>query len=120
MVIPDSWKKAVVIPIYKSGNKTVPSNYWSISLTSVICKVLKRIIRKQIWFSFDQNGCLNTTQHGFRPGCSCLTVLFDNIMHILDNYPSLDFSKAFDKVGQWHPLAQTLSPWDNPLLFSTH
>ena len=47
-VIPDSWKRAAVIPIYKSGDKTVPSNYRPISLTSVICKVLERIIRKQI------------------------------------------------------------------------
>ena len=40
-VIPDSWKRAAVIPIYKSGDKTVPSNYRPISLTSVICKVLE-------------------------------------------------------------------------------
>ena len=105
-VIPDSWKRAAVIPIYKSGDKTVPSNYRPISLTSVICKVLERIIRKQICFFLDQNGCFNSTQHGFRSGRSCISALldvFDNIMHMLDNYSSvdmvyLDFSKAFDKV----------------------
>ena len=105
-VIPDSWKRAAVIPIYKSGDKTVPSNYRPISLTSVICKVLERIIRKQICSFLDQNGCFNSTQHGFRSGRSCLSALFDvfdNIMHMLDNNPSvdiayLDFSKAFDKV----------------------
>ena len=37
-----------IIPIYKSGDKTVPSNYRPISLASVICKVLERIIRKQV------------------------------------------------------------------------
>ena len=49
----------------------------------------------------------NSTQHGFRSGRSCLSALldvFDNSMHMLDNYPSVDmvyldfFSKAFDKV----------------------
>ena len=43
-VISKSWKRADIIPIYKSGDKTVPSNYRPISLTSVICKVLERII----------------------------------------------------------------------------
>ena len=105
-VISDAWKRAAVIPIYKSGDITVPSNYRPISLTSVICKVLERIIRKQICSFLDQNGCFNSTQQGFRSGRSCLSALVDvfhNIMHMLDNYPSvdmvyLDFSKAFHKV----------------------
>ena len=105
-VIPKSWKRAAIIPIYKSGDKTVPSNYRPISLTSVICKVLERIIRKQVFSFLGQKGCLNSTQHGFRPGRSCLSALldvFDNIMHMLDSDSSvdmvyLDFSKAFDKV----------------------
>ena len=63
-VIPKSWKGAAIIPIYKSGGKTVPSNYRPISLTSVVCKVLERIIRKQVFSLLDQKGCLNSTQHG--------------------------------------------------------
>ena len=35
-VTPKSWKRAAIMPIYKSCDKTVPSNYRSISLTSVI------------------------------------------------------------------------------------
>ena len=105
-VIPKSWERAAIIPIYKSGDKTVPSNYRPISLTSVICKVLERIIRKQVFSFLDQKGCLNSTQHGFRPGRSYLSALldvFDNIMHMLDSNSSvdmvyLDFSKASDKV----------------------
>ena len=61
---------------------------------------------KQVFSFLDQKGCLNSTQHRFRPGCSCLSALldvFDNIMHMLDSNTSvdmvyLDFSKAFDKV----------------------
>ena len=93
----------------QSGDKTVPSNYRPSSLTSVICKVLERMIRNQVFSFLDQNGCLNSTQHGFRPGRSCLSALldvFDNIKHMLDSNSSvdmvyLDFSNAFDKVD--HP-----------------
>ena len=65
--------------------------------------------RNAIW----ERGCLNSIQHGFRPGRSCLSALldvFDNIMHMLDSDSSvgmvyLDFSKAFDKVDHGIPLA---------------
>ena len=105
-VIPKSWNRAAIITIYKPGDKTVPNNYHPISLTSVICKVLESIIRKQVFSFLDQKGCLNSTQHGFRPSRSCLSALldvFDYIMHMLDSNSSvdmvyLDFSKAFDKV----------------------
>ena len=40
--------KKCYCPCFKSGDRTVPSNYRPISLTSVINKVLERIIRKQI------------------------------------------------------------------------
>ena len=63
-VISDSWKRAAVIPIYKYGDTTVPSNYRPISLISMICKVLEIMIRKQICSFLDQNGCFNSTQHG--------------------------------------------------------
>ena len=105
-VIPKPWKRAAIILIYKSGDKTVPSNSLPIFLTSVICKVLEIIIIKHVFSFLDQKGCLNSTQHGFRHGRSCLSALFDvfdNIMHMLDSNSSvdmvyLDFSKAFDKV----------------------
>jgi len=36
--IPGDWKKAVVIPIYKGGDRSVVGNYRPVSLTSVVCK----------------------------------------------------------------------------------
>ena len=73
----------------------------------MICKVLERIIRKQVFPFLDQKERLNSTQHGFRSGRSCLSALlgvFDNIVHMLDSNSSVDmvylyFSKAFDKVN---------------------
>ena len=74
-------------------------------MTSVICKIIERNIRRQVFSFLNQKDCLNST-HEFRPGHSCLSALldvFDNIMHMLDSNSSvdmvyLDFSKAFDKV----------------------
>ena len=117
-VIQKFWKRAAIIPIYKSGDKTVPSNYRSISLTYVICKVIERMIRTQVFSFLGQKGCLNSTQHEFMPGRSCLSALFDvfdNIMYMLDSNSSgdmvyLDFSKAFDKVDHGILLQ---SSWDN-------
>ena len=81
------------ITFYKSGNKTVPSIYHLISLTFEICKVIERIIKRQVFSFLDRKGCLNTTQHGVRSGRSCLSALsdvFDNIMHMVDSNSSVD------------------------------
>ena len=60
-----------ITPVSESGDWSVPSNYRPISLTSVISKVLERIIRKQVSSFIDKKGFLNSTQHGFRSGRSC-------------------------------------------------
>ena len=105
-VVPPSFKLAAITPVFKSGDRTTPSNNRPISLTSVFSKVLERIIRKQVSSFIDKKGCLNSTQHGFRSGRSCLSALlsvFDDLMYMLEDGGSvdmvyLDFSKAFDKV----------------------
>ena len=105
-VVTPSFKLAAITAVFKSGDKTAPSNYRPISLTSVISKLLERITRKQVSSFVDKKGCLNSTQHGFIGGHSCLSALlsvFDDIMHMLEDGGSvdivyLDFSNAFDKA----------------------
>ena len=46
--LPTSWKNASVSALYKSGDKCLPSNYRPVSLTSVICKMLERIITNHL------------------------------------------------------------------------
>ena len=43
--VPSIWKEAAVVPIYKGGNRSLAKNYWPISLTSAMMKVLERLIR---------------------------------------------------------------------------
>ena len=64
-----------IAPIFKSDEKCIPGNYRPISLTSVICKVYKRIIRKQVFSILCDKDSLNDTQHGFRSGRSCSSAL---------------------------------------------
>ena len=100
--IPSSFKRAAIVPIFKSGDKCLPGNYRPISLTSVFCKVYERIIRKQVFSFLCDKNCLNDTQHGFRSGRSCLSALldvYDDVMRMLDgdsivDMVYLDFAKT--------------------------
>ena len=46
--IPEDWKNANIVPIFKKGNRSKPSNYRPVSLTSVASKILEHIIVSQI------------------------------------------------------------------------
>ena len=64
--VPLAWKDAHISPIFKKGNKIDPSNYRPVSLTSVICKLLKKIVRKHIMNHLNENQLLSKKQYGLR------------------------------------------------------
>ena len=41
--IPLDWKSALLDPVFKKGNRSSPSNYRPISLTSIVCKILEHV-----------------------------------------------------------------------------
>ena len=105
-ILPDMWKHANVKPLFKKGDRKLPSNYRPVSLTSICCKTLERIIRDNIIKYLERNELFNHNQHGFRSGRSCVTQLLE-IMEIWTDLLDkgipydcvyLDFAKAFDKV----------------------
>ena len=104
--IPNDWKLANVTPIQKKGDKSLPSNYRPISLTSVVCKLMESIIRDQLVTFLEENNLVKNSQHGFRNKRSCLTNLLDFYNEVYNVYDEtkavdviyLDFQKAFDKV----------------------
>ena len=61
------------MPVYKKGPKTDLLNYRPISLTSVMCKILEKILVSNIVEHLEENKLLSPHQHGFRSGKSCLT-----------------------------------------------
>jgi hypothetical protein len=102
--LPDKWKIAHIVPIFKKGEKIKPSNYRPVSLTSIPCKILEHIILHQL-HNFLGNS-ITKHQHGFRKLHSCNTQLVSTLHTILQQVDdgkcvqavALDFSKAFDKV----------------------
>ncbi len=94
-----------VTPIFKSGSKIKPENYRPISLTSVPCKIMEKIVRNEIVEHMERNNFFTKCQHGFRKGYSCVTQLLEVMedwVEALDRGEDidvifLDFARAFDK-----------------------
>jgi len=63
---PQSWKIAVITPIYKSGDKDKACNYRPISILPVVSKVLEKIVAEQLIEHLENNQLLNPQQFGFR------------------------------------------------------
>ena len=64
--IPLVWKHSEIIPIFKSSSRYDPLNYRPISLTSVPCKILERIISDKIVKFMKHGNILSNDQFGFR------------------------------------------------------
>ncbi len=104
--LPTPWKDATVSPVFKKGAKSDPGNYRPISLTSVVGKLLERLIRQCLMDHLKQHNLLSDSQFGFRNGRSCQLQL----LHVLDSWTEdldqglnvdilfFDYSKAFDTV----------------------
>ena len=110
--IPDDWKNARVVPVYKKGATQDPANYRPISLTCISCKIMEHIIASNIMKHARANNIIYQLQHGFLDRRSCETQLLEFQTDILKNLEKgqqsdvliMDFSKAFDKVSHQHLL----------------
>ena len=104
--IPIKYLQQIIVPIYKKGDRSLPSNYRPISLTSHVTKIFERVLRKKLVYHTEDNNLLSNQQHGFRYKRNCLTQLLHHVNDILQSLENdanayviyLDFSKAFDKV----------------------
>lgn len=104
--LPDLWKCSNIIPIYKKGSHYMAENYRPISLTSVICKIMERLLRKPLLDHLYGYNLINSNQHGFVKNRSCFSNLLDALEDWTKWYDSgfefdvifLDFKRAFDLV----------------------
>ena len=115
--LPSHWLQALITPIFKKGSKTAAENYRPVSLTCILCKVLEKLIVKQIISHIRENQLVSLRQHGFTTGKSTTTNLLEvlNIWtealmhHIPVDVLYLDYRKAFDTVPHRRLLNQVRS-----------
>lgn len=115
--LPTQWKDAVITPIFKKGDRRQAANYRPVSLTSVACKIMERLIVDQIIAHIKHNNLGCPEQHGFAGGRSTVTNLLEALnvwtealMHGLPvDVIFLDYAKAFDTVPHQRLLSQVSS-----------
>ena len=105
---PNIWKKAIVLPLYKKGDKHEVSNYRPVSLLSCVGKIFERVVFKYMYNYTVEHNLIYQYQSGFLPNHSTvyqLIEMYDSICKSLEQKQHTcmifcDISKAFDRV--WH------------------
>lgn len=67
-IFPTIFKKAQIIPIFKSGDRGCVNNYRPISIVPTMSKILERLINKRLVKFLEDNNILSCSQFGFRTG----------------------------------------------------
>lgn len=106
--VPKVWKLANVQPVPKKGSRADPANYRPISVTSILCKTMERVLNTKLLAYLETNDILSDRQYGFRRNRSTgdllayATYIWSEAIerHGEALAVSLDISKAFDRV--WH------------------
>ena len=106
-VFPDCLKIAKVVPIYKNEDRSVVSNYRSISLLSIFSKLIEKLMHKRLYSFLMSNKILYHYQFGFRKSHSTNLALIEVIDNLLFNFENdnisvgiyIDLQKAFDTVN---------------------
>ena len=105
-VVPSAWKTACVVPIFKSGDRSLPDNFRPISLLSVLSKITEKLVCSQLANYLESSAILSDSQYAYRPAHSAEDALIDAVTWITNNtdqglvssITTLDLSKAFDSV----------------------
>ena len=123
--VPQAWKDASIVTIYKKGDRTDCGNYRGISLLSIAGKIFARILLNRLSIHITPE-VVPETQCGFRSNRSTADMIFclrqlqekcieqDRPLYMV----FVDFTKAFDTVGRTG-LWQLLRKYGCPEKFTT-
>ena len=102
------WKKGNIVTVHKKNDKQCLKNYRAISLFTICCKTLLRLIIMERFGFFMENYLISRHQSGFKLRDSCINQLlsitheiyqpFDKGFNVFSVF--IDISKTLDKV--WH------------------
>ena len=81
---PQYWKIAYVSPIFKKGARNKAENYRLVSLTSVLCKLIKSFVKDSIITHMKAEYFLSSKQYGFMNGRYTTTQLFSYLDKRID------------------------------------
>lgn len=106
-VFPTLLKHATVLPLFKKDDPEDFNNYRPISILSVFSKLYEIIVNERLMSYFLKFKLMSCDQHGFSPGKSTDTAVFDFLRDVYvsidQNLPCLslliDLTKAFDSVS---------------------
>lgn len=104
---PNELKKSVIIPLFKSGDRTILTNYRPISLTCNMAKIFEKLVKKKLMKYLENNRLISNHQFGFRDGRGTHDALFELTKYITNSLDEskkciavfLDLAKAFDTVS---------------------
>ena len=81
-IFPQCAKFVKIIPLYKSGGKNDPCNYWPISLLSTFSNIFKKLVHVRIYDYLCKFDVENKSQFGFRKSYNTSDVVLELICDV--------------------------------------
>jgi hypothetical protein len=105
--VPQQFKIAKVIPLFKAGDRSLPDNYQPTSLLSCFTKILEKAVGRRLVSFLESNDIIPTSQFGFRKNHSMLHPmihLMNFVTEALNNKETAinifcNLRKAFDTIN---------------------
>ena len=124
--LPKDWKTARVVPIFKSKEKSVSTNYRPISLLSILSKILEKHVKDYLYDCLQILSPISIHQWGFSRGKSTTGALltathaWHQALEVGHDVCCvfLDLSKAFDTVPHLPLLDRLISIGINPYVIN--
>ncbi|CAB3223912.1 unnamed protein product [Arctia plantaginis] len=106
-VFPEPFKKALIHPIHKGGDRDSINNYRPISVLSALSKVMEKLINGRLANYLKKFNIIAPNQYGFKKGVSTQDAVLDLTEHVVRKLDAkqkclgifIDLKKAFDTVS---------------------